>query len=186
MLQKLYTCRLTATDKKFVLASLDAMLDSILSFQREGEKEKKEKVPTKKAIEKAAAKAAEDATTKAATGAAAGATDADEKPADKSTETVIGPEPEVKEVAAGSVVASEPAPEESLPQIAEPKEAEAIVSAVVELGCRGCRTCLKRSTKNIFYVGGKRVTTWWEEGEYYFTVEWPIDRRTGEFLVLES
>ena len=71
-----------------------------------------------------------------------------------------------------------PEPEESLPQITEPVEAEAIVSAVVELGCR--------STKNIFYVGGKRVTTWWEEGEYYFTVEWPIDRITGEFLVLES
>ena len=50
MLQKLY--RLTATDKKFVLASLDAMLDSSLSSKREGEKEKekKEKVPTKKAI----------------------------------------------------------------------------------------------------------------------------------------
>ena len=30
----------------------------------------------------------------------------------------------MKEVAAGSVVASEPAPEESLPQIAEPKEGE--------------------------------------------------------------
>jgi len=72
VLQKLY--RLTATDKKFVLVSLDAILDSILS-QREGEKEKKIKVPTKKAIEKAAAKAAdkkaaEDAMTKAAAGAA--------------------------------------------------------------------------------------------------------------------
>ena len=60
----------------------------------------------------------------AAAGAADGATDADEKPADKSTETVVGvvgPEPEVKQ-AAGSAVAFEPAPEESLPPIAEPKE----------------------------------------------------------------
>ena len=135
VLQKLY--RLTAIDKKFVLVSLDAILDSILS-QREGEKEKKEKVPTKKAIEKAAAKAAdkkaaEDATTKAAAGAADGATDADEKPADESTETVVGPEPEVKQ-AAGSAVAFEPAPEESLPPIAEPKEAQVIVAAVVQVG----------------------------------------------------
>ena len=106
------------------------MLHSI--FQREGEKEeKKEKVPTKKAIEKAAAKAADkkaaqDATTKAATQV----DEADEKPADKSTETVVGPEPEVKEVAAGSVVGSEPAPEESLPQIAEPKEADVLKLAI--------------------------------------------------------
>ena len=108
--------RLTATDKKFVLAlnlaNLDAILDSI--FEREGEKEKKkekkEKIPTKKAIEKAAAKAADkkaaqDATTKASAGAADGATDVDEKPADESTEAVVGPEPEVKQ-AAGSAVRS--------------------------------------------------------------------------------
>jgi len=104
VLQKLY--RLTATDKKFVLVSLDAILDSILS-QREGEKEKKIKVPTKKAIEKAAAKAAdkkaaEDATTKAAAGAA----DADKKSVEETNTETVGPEPEVKE-------------------IAEPKEAEA-------------------------------------------------------------
>ena len=108
VLQKLY--RLTATDKKFMLASLDAMLDSILSSKREGKKEKKEekeKVPTKKAIEKAAAKAAdkkaaEDATTKAAAGAA----DADKKSVEETNTETVGPEPEVKE-------------------IAEPKEAEA-------------------------------------------------------------
>ena len=50
------------------------------------------------------------------------------------TETVVAPEPEVKEVAASSVVTSEPAPEEPLPQIAELKEEKAIVVAVVQFG----------------------------------------------------
>ena len=36
--------------------------------------------------------------------------------------------------AAGSAVAFEPAPEESLPPIAEPKEAQVIVAAVVQVG----------------------------------------------------
>jgi len=77
---------------------------------------RRRKVPTKKAIEKAAAKAAdkkaaEDAMTKAVVGA---------------------PGPYVKEDAAGSAVTFESAPEESLhvPQIAEPKEAEAETAAV--------------------------------------------------------
>ena len=129
--------RFTPTDKKFVLERFNGMLDSILlSLLKGGEKEKKEKVPTKKAIEKAAAKAAdkkaaEDTMTKAAVGAA----DADKKSVEEAhTETVGAPEPAVKDAACGSAVTAEPTPEESLPQIAEPKEAEAIVAAVVELG----------------------------------------------------
>ena len=83
-----------------MLASLEAMLDSILSLQREGEilKEKKVKVPTKKVIEKAAAKAADKkAADDAMTKASAGAADADKKSVEATnTDTVVGSEPEVK------------------------------------------------------------------------------------------
>jgi len=99
--------RLTDTDKTFVLESVAAMLDSILSFKRGGAKEQKEKVPTKKAIAKAAAKAA------------------DKKAAEHArTKAVVAHEPEVKEVAAGSAIAAAPVPEESLPKIHEPEVKE--------------------------------------------------------------
>ena len=121
--------RFTPTDKiKFVLERFDEMLDSIiLSLLKGGGQEKKEKVPTKKAADK---KAAEDAMTKAA----AGAVDADKKSVEATnTEAVVGPEPEAKEVATGSAVAFDSAPEESLFQIAELKEEKSIVVAVVIL-----------------------------------------------------
>jgi len=140
--------RFTPTDKKFVLERFNEMLDSILlSLLKGGGKEKKEKVPTKKAIEKASAKAAdkkaaEDAMTKAAAGAA-------DEPEPQIEE------PDVKGVAAGSD-ATAPAPEESLPQIAEPKEAEAIVAAVVELGAREEVDMLKLEIERLIEVGRER------------------------------
>jgi hypothetical protein len=85
------------------------------------------KVPTKKAAAKAAdKKAAEDAMTKAA--------DVDKKSVEEAhMETVVAPEPNVKDAAAGSDVTAQ-VPGESPPQIAELKEAQAIVAAVSELG----------------------------------------------------
>ena len=59
------------------------------------------------------------------TKAAAGAADAEKSVEEAHTETVVAPEPNVKDAAAGSAVTAEPVPEESLPQIAELKEAEA-------------------------------------------------------------
>jgi len=145
----------TKKDQELMLARFADMLD-LLTFdivKGRGEMEQKakkakEKVPTKKAIEKAAAeaadkKASEDAITKAAAGAA------DE------------PEPQIEEpdvkgvVAAGSDVTA-PAPEESLPQIAEPKEAEAIVAAVVELGAREEVDRLKLEIGRLIEVGRER------------------------------
>ena len=109
----------TAEDREFMFEMLDTI---ILSFTRRGEKEK---VPTKRAIKKAAdKKAAEDAKMKAV----AEAVDGDKQQADEK------PVEEVKEVAVGSAVAFEPAPEESLPQIVEPKEEEVIVARVSQLG----------------------------------------------------
>ncbi len=60
------------------------------------------------------------------TKAAAGAADADKKSVEEAhTETLVAPEPNVKDTAAGSAVTAHPVPEEFLSQIAEPKEAEA-------------------------------------------------------------
>ena len=141
--------RFTPTDKKFVLERFDAMLDSILlSLLKRGEMKK---APTKKAIEKADAKeadkrSAQDATTtepeveEVAAVSGSGVTsvvafeDSAEPKEELCTEAVLAPELDVKDAAAGSVVTADLVPEESLPQIAEPKEAEAIVAAVAELG----------------------------------------------------
>ena len=111
----------TKKDQELMFARFAEMLELLTSDivkgrGEMGQVEKVKKVPTKKAAAKAAdKKAAEDAMTKAVVGA---------------------PEPYVKEVAAGSAVTFESAPEESLhvPQIAEPKEAEVIVAAVVQVG----------------------------------------------------
>ncbi len=73
------------------------------------------------------------------------------------TETVVAPEPNVKDTVCGSAVTVEPAPEESLPQIAEPKEAEAIVAAVVELGAAEKEVGrLKLEIERLIEVGRER------------------------------
>jgi len=120
--------KFTKKDQELMLARFADMLD-LLTFdivKGRGEMEQEQKV--KKATGK---KAAEEA--KAAAGpkvempTAAGPKEEADEPEPQIEE------PDVKGVAAGSDVTA-PAPEESLPQIAEPKEAEAIVAAVFELG----------------------------------------------------
>jgi len=119
--------KFTKKDQELMLARFADMLD-LLTFdivKGRGEMEQEQKVkkaPTKKAMEKAAGKkAAEEA--KAAAGP--------KEEADEPEPQIV--EPNVKDVASGSDETAH-VPEESLPQIAEPKEAEAIVAAVVELG----------------------------------------------------
>ena len=121
----------TKKDQELMLARFADMLGLLTLdiVKRRGEMGQEKKV--KKAMEKAAGKkAAEEA--KAAAGpkvempTAAGHKEEADEPEPQIEE------PDVKGVAAESDVTS-PVPEEPLPQIAEPKEAEAIVAAVVEL-----------------------------------------------------
>ena len=139
----------TAAGKKFLSAQFAALLDQISAFVKGGGDQKeiprpkeidvKVSVPTKRAIKKAAdEKAAEDATdqeeipipkeidvkvsvpTKRAIKKAA-----DKKAAEDAT---------MKAVAEAADRDKQPAPEESLPKIHEPKEEEVIVAAVLQLG----------------------------------------------------
>ena len=122
----------TKKDQELMLARFADMLDLLTFDIVKGRGEMGQEQKAKKAMEKAAGKkAAEEA--KAAAGpkvempTAAGHKEEADEPEPQIEE------PDVKGVAAESDVVS-PVPEESLPQIAEPKEAEAIVAAVVELG----------------------------------------------------
>ena len=132
---KMFTKTITKKEQELMLARFDDMLDLLIDIVK-GRGEMGQEQKATKAMEKAAGKkAAEEA--KAAAGpkveipTAAGHKEEADEPEPQIEE------PDVKGVAAESDVTS-PVPEESLPQIAEPKEAEAMIRS------RGCRTWCRR------------------------------------------
>ena len=152
---KMFTKTITKKEQELMLARFDDMLDLLMLDIVKGRGEMGQAQKAKKAMEKAAGKkAAEEA--KAAAGpkvempTAAGHKEEADEPEPQIEE------PDVKGVAAASDVTT-PVPEEPLPQIAEPKEAEAIVAAVVELGAVEKEVGrLKLETERLVEVGRER------------------------------